>query len=50
MGLSEAFRHYLEDEGFRELTVKVRGEKWRLFKKAMQRRRTKAEAASLTAN
>ena len=45
MSLLEAFNGYVDDEGLGELKVNERGQKWRLFKKAMKRRRTKGEVA-----
>ena len=41
MGKEEAFRHYLEEKGKTNVSVKLRGEQWRLFKKAMGRRKVK---------
>jgi len=41
MSRKEAFGHYLEEEGMRGVSKKLRGEKWRQFRKSMGYRKAK---------
>ncbi len=43
MSRKESFRHYLEEKNMANISVRLRGEKWRAFKKAMAYRKQKRD-------